>query len=499
VSLAEFHGPDHFRVADRGYRLLPFQFMDLDGRTLVVNEAGEHALIDRPTLERLVGHRLVRDDREYDNLKSKHFFTDSDSRTPVDLLATKVRTKRAFLAGFTRLHIFVVTLRCDHSCHYCQVSRVSVDRSKYDMSEASAMRAVDMVFRSPSPYLKIEFQGGEPLLNFDLIRQVVLAARQRNETERRDLRFVVTTNLSFLSDDMLGFFQDQEVTISTSLDGPAFIHNANRPRPGNDAYDLAIAGIERAREALGHHAVAALMTTTRLSLDHPIEIVDEFMARGFDHIFLRPLSPYGFATKTQAKTGYAVHQFVEFYKRALDRVIALNRGGYGLIELYAQIVLTKILTPFTTGYVDLRSPSGVGIGVAVYNYDGDVYASDEARMLAQMGDTRFRLGSLQTDSYEHIFGGARLRELTAASCVESLPGCSDCAVNAYCGSDPVENYATQGDIIGHRPTSRFCSRNMEIIKHLLRLYHSGDAFIEELFWSWTQNAPVAELLPALPE
>jgi His-Xaa-Ser system radical SAM maturase HxsB len=324
-------------------------------------------------------------------------------------------------------------------------------------------------------------------------------AERRNARERRELRFVVTTNLSFLDDEILDFLRQHDVGVSTSLDGPAFIHNSNRPRPGNDAYDMTVEGIRRVREKLGHRAVSALMTTTRLSLNHPDEIVDEFVANGFDHIFLRPLSPYGFAEKTKGKTGYETAAFVEFYKRALDRIISVNRDGYFLIELYAQIVLTKILTPFATGYVDLRSPAGAGIGVVVYNYDGDVYATDESRMLAQMGDHRFRLGNVFANDYADIFRGSVIRELVASSCVESLPGCSQCALSAYCGSDPVENYATQGDIIGHRPSSRFCSRNMEVIKHLLRLYHEGGPFIQELFWSWVHNATADELLARVPD
>jgi radical SAM protein with 4Fe4S-binding SPASM domain len=170
-----------------------------------------------------------------------------------------------------------------------------------------------------------------------------------------------------------------------------------------------------------------------------------------------------------------------------------------MVEIYAQILLTKILTPYATGYVDLRSPAGAGIGVAVYNYDGDVYPTDESRMLAQMNDTSLRLGNVHTNTYEEMFGGELLRSIVSASCVESLPGCSDCAFNTYCGADPVENYATQGDLIGHRPSSRFCGRNMEIIKHLLRLYHGPDPFIRRLFWSWVQNAPADELLAKLPE
>ena len=63
------------------------------------------------------------------------------------------------------------------------------------------------------------------------------------------------------------------------------------------------------------------------------------------------------------------------------------------MEVYAQLLLQKMLTPFPTGYVDLQSPAGLGIGCVVYNYDGDVYASDEGRMLAEMKDDRSASGT----------------------------------------------------------------------------------------------------------
>jgi His-Xaa-Ser system radical SAM maturase HxsB len=373
-----------------------------------------------------------------------------------------------------------------------------MNREKYDMTRESADRALDLTFRSPAKHIKIEFQGGEPLLNFELIQYITEGAKQRNATAKKSLQFVVATNLSFLSDEILAYLKKHRICVSTSLDGPAFIHNANRPRPGNDAYETTIRGMARVRQVLGGDAVSALMTTTKLSLQHPEAIVNEYVRQGFDHVFLRPLSPYGFALKTQAKTGYDLVAFLSFYKRALSHIIELNRQGRWMVEIYAQILLTKILTPFATGYVDLQSPAGAGISVAVYNYDGDVYATDEARMLAQMGDTTFRLGNVHTDSYKAIFGGELLRSLVAASCVESLPGCADCAFQTFCGADPVENYATQGDIFGHRPTSRFCGRNMEIIRHLLRLYHGDDPFVRELFWAWVHNTAPDVLLPELP-
>src|SRR5206468_7416393 len=115
-----------------------------------------------------------------------------------------------------------------------------------------------------------------------------------------------------------------------------------------------------------------------------------------------------------------------------------------------------------------------------------------------MGDKTFRLGNLATDSYEEMFGGSFLRRLAEESLVETIPGCCDCAFQSYCGSDPVENYATQGTFMGHRPSSAFCRRNMERMKHLLRTYYNGDDFTKHLFWSWIQRAPIDELLPALP-
>ena len=91
-----------------------------------------------------------------------------------------MHTKVLRLADFTGLHIFVVSLRCEHSCPYCQVSRQSDDKLTFDMSCDTAEKALELVFRSPSPAIKIEFQGGEPLLNFPLIRFVVERAKTLN-------------------------------------------------------------------------------------------------------------------------------------------------------------------------------------------------------------------------------------------------------------------------------------------------------------------------------
>lgn len=474
------------------YRLLSFRFLRFDEtRTLLVNDAGEFLFVRHSDFEQFVAHLLPRDSDVYLDLKSRHFLFDSDSLAPFELLVTKYRTKKSFLDGFTSLHIFVVSLRCEHSCHYCQVSRVSADRTRYDMTEETARRALDLVFRSQSPYLKIELQGGEPLLNFERVRQIVTEGRARAAREGRDLAIVVTSNLALIDDAMLTFFRENNVFLSTSLDGPEALHNTNRPRPGNDSYQKTIDGIRRTREALGQDRVAALMTTTRAALHAPETIVDEYVRNGFTSIFLRPLSPYGFALRSVKTTGYSIDEFLAFYVRALNYILELNARGTYLVETYAQLLLTRMLTPFATGYVDLQSPAGAGIGAVVYNYDGDVYASDESRMLAEMGDTRFRLGNVHRDSYASIFGGDALRTIVAASVAESIPGCADCAFLPWCGADPVHHYATTGDLVPHIPTSDFHQKNSFILRHLLAL-HERDEQTRRIFSSWVRDEPIAK-------
>jgi uncharacterized protein len=470
---------------ESGYQLMPFRFSRLDeSRYVLSNQAGEFAVATRPEIQDLVHRRLHYSTALYADLKSKHFILDSDSNVALDLMALKVRTKLSRLPNFTALHIFVVSLRCEHSCPYCQVSRQSDDRRAFDMSEPTALKAIDLVFQSPSPAIKIEFQGGESLLNFDLIKLIVCEAERRNLIERRDLQFVIATNLAPITEEILRFCRDHNLFISTSLDGPANLHNANRPRPGGNSHELAVAGIEKARNFLGRDRVSALMTTTSASLSRAGEIVDEYLRLGFEGLFLRPLSPYGFAIKTKSFDRYGVDDWLKFYWTGLDYILDLNRSGIRFIEYYAATILSKMLTPFEPGYVDLMNPSGIGIAAVVYNYDGDVYASDESRMLAEMGDKTFRLGNVHSSSYAEIFLSDALLDPIEESFSASAPMCSDCAFEPYCGADPVYHHKTQGSFVGHKPTSGFCQRNMAIFKGLVTrlIDRPSDAMILR---SWT--------------
>jgi uncharacterized protein len=484
--MAKFLAPEAYQAKSAEWQLLPFRFERLDGRVLVTNLVGEHLFLDVEEFEQLAERSLPTDSPLVRKLRAKHVIREADDNLPLELLALKARTRYRRLTEFTSLHILVASLRCEHSCPYCQVSRQSSDKAAYDMTFETAALALESVFRSPSQRVKIEFQGGEPLLNFELIEEVVAAARARNETAGKALGFVIATNLALLDDRVIEFCRANDVYISTSLDGPADLHNKNRPRPGRNSWELATAGIQRVREELGVDRVSALMTTTRSSLGRVKEIVDTYVEQGLTNVFLRPLSPYGFAIKTKSFAAYDVEGWLPFYEEGLDYIVELNRAGVPMVEQYSAIVLKKMLTNDDPGYVDLTSPAGIGIGAIVYNYDGDVYASDEGRMLAEMGDRTFRLGNLHEDSYEEIMLSEALLRPLEESFTGSAPMCTDCAFEPYCGADPTYHHATSGDFLGRKAISGFCQRNMAIFKLLLDRYE-GDSFTRSLFQTWASH------------
>ena len=484
-SSKKFDGLDQFNSGlGKTYGLLPFRFIHLDERRyLMTNEVGQYVILDRDTIVKFVKKEISPTSNIYNKLKANHFLIDSDSNVAIDLLALKYRTKYAPISNFTSLHMFVVTLRCEHSCPYCQVSRQSEDRVAFDMDTATADKALEFTFKSPSPQIKIEFQGGEPLLNFELIKYIVEKAEERNLLECRNLQFVIATNLALINDDILSFCLAHNVYISTSLDGPEDLHNLNRPKPGRNSYVLTIEGIKKVRSVLGPDKIAALMTTTKRSLPSVRDIIDEYIKQGFNSIFLRPLNPFGFAITTKAFYSYNEDEWINFYKTGLDYILNLNKQGLFFVEQYSALILNKMLTPFGTSFVDLQSPSGIGISCIVFNYDGDVYASDESRMLAEMGDKTFRLGSLHNDSYEDIMLADSLLDPLEQSIAESVPMCQDCGFQTFCGSAPVYHYATQGDFVGHKVFSGFCKKNMSIFRYLITKMEDDDK-AKEILMRW---------------
>lgn len=470
--------------------VLPFRFRPLaDGFVVATAQSGDHAFFSTEEFEQFRHAPSSLPLYRQAELRARFLLGNAAPSAGIRrLITSRVAAKRETVSMGPALHIIVPTLQCAHSCRYCQVSRSLSDRG-HTMSLADMDAACDSIFESTSPTLTIEFQGGDPLLRFDLVEHAILRIEARNVSEGRRIRFVVASTLHQLDTQMCAFFKMHGVYLSTSIDGPRELHNRNRPIPGRDSYERTLDGIVLAREQIGGDAVAALMTTTKASLAYPEAIVDEYVHLGFRDVFLRPLSSYGFAKRNQSILGYTVEDFSRFYQRGLQRVLHWNQRGVEIREVYASILLNKILSTFDAGYVDLQSPTGAGASVLVYNYDGYVYPSDEARMLAETGDTSLRMGRIGVPMDALLTSSVR-RDLARASEVEGIPGCQECPYSLFCAPNPVDSQAQFGTLFAPVLDTEHCQRHMGMFDAMFMALRVADEDLQDLFHQWA--CPVAE-------
>ena len=477
------------------YVILPFNFeYKNDQDVLLVNQVGQHLFMKTAEFKDFTNKKLTINDELYKILKASHFLTTKEEQeTVVEMLAIKLRTRKQFVSDFTSLHMIVVTLRCNCLCRYCHASSVDFTKKNYDMDWNTAKNTIDMIFQSPSDDIKIEYQGGEPFLNWDVVKQSILYAKFLNKFAKKKLSFVICTNLLEITNEQINFCKSHSIEISTSLDGPKEIHDLNRrSRISDSSYDSFVTNATKIKDKLGKYGCAPLLTITRSNIDKLEIVIDEYVKQGYNSIFLRALNPYGNAVKNINELGYTTDEFVEAYKKALDYIIQLNKNGTEFIECYTALFLSRIFSPFSTGFVDLQSPSGAGISGAIYNYDGKVYPADEARMLAKMGDDYFCMGTV-FDNYQNVFNGEIMKKIIHNSCVETMPVCSECVYQQYCGADVIRNYLETKDLMGYRLKSGFCEKNKKILDHIFNLLKENNETVNDIFWAWITRRSYKEI------
>ncbi|MEW8199262.1 MAG: His-Xaa-Ser system radical SAM maturase HxsB [Candidatus Thiodiazotropha endolucinida] len=466
-------------------QLFPFRFhrLGLD-RHVAVSEAGDFVYLSQSELTQLIEAPNALPPERLAELKCKYFVGDPHSRAMTRLLASRMAQKKETILSGPSLHAIVPTLHCEHTCTYCQVSRSLTDQGNA-LSPVQIDRICETVFESPSQTLTIEFQGGDPLLRFDLVRHAIEKIAELNHTVQRNIRFIVSSTLHQLTAEMCEFFKSYPVFLSTSIDGPPALHNKQRQLRTQNAYECTVEGIGLARQILGPDSVSALMTTTRDTLEQPKAVVDEYVKLGFADIFIRPLSHYGFAKRNLKRLGYTPAEFLRFYKKAFERVLYWNRQGVAIREGSAALAFNKMLSPFDAGYVDMQSPTGAGLACLVYNYDGYIYPSDESRMLAETGDTSLRLGAIG-DSLQSLLSGSVARQLVSTSFTQYVPGCRNCAFSTYCGPDPVEMKGEFGTVNAPVFWTNHCQRQMGLYEFLFKQLDRGERWLMDLAYSWAQ-------------
>ncbi len=466
-----------------------FRFRKLKDRYILTSETGRFALLSEEQFQAFLEGTISREDDLHRELSEKHFYRTSDYSSRA---SSSMSQRMDFLNAGPNLHILITTLRCNYGCRYCHASRASMDSTQFDMSKETATKIVERAFESTSPSLNFEFQGGEPLANWDVVKHVIETAESRNKTENRDLAFSLVTNLSLMDEEKMHYLIDHNIYICTSLDGPKELHDANRPLSGGSSYDATVRWMDRIHDEytrrmfdLDVYHVDALMTTTRQSLPLWKEIIDEYVSRGQKSIHLRPLNPFGFVKKTWDAIGYTADQYMDFYRKSLDYILDLNRQGTQLVERMSAIYLMRMMSDRDPNYMELRSPCGAGIGQVAYNYDGKVFTCDEGRMVSRMGEDLFQMGHIDTDSIAEMVDSEVTKSLIVASTQDALPYCHECAYKPYCGVCPIYNYSTQGDIFGQMPSNERCKMSLWSFDYLFELIAKEDPELERIFERWT--------------
>ena len=447
---------------------------------LLTNEQGRYILLGKRDFLNLVNKRYDLLSKEIlQTLKDRFFIYDIDEDVFIEKVANAYRDNKQYLFSATSLHIFVMTNACNMCCVYCQ-AQDSAQEKKGKMQEMTAKAAVDIALQSPNEYLTFEFQGGEPLLNFETIKYIVEYSEQNKN--HKQIQYSLVTNTLLLNEEMIQFFKKYDVSISTSLDGCKEVHNSNRPKiDGDGTYDYVSRNIKWLQS--NDIQVGAIETTTKISLKNAEKIIETYHNLGLNHLFIRPLTPLGYAKEHWAEIGYEPEEFLKFYKQCILILLEHNRNGIRMSEGHARIFLKKILTGYSENYMELRSPCGAGIGQMAYYYDGNIYTCDEGRMVAEMGDQMFHLGNVNYSTYDDLMENRVCKVTCQASVLESLPGCCDCVYHPYCGVCPVISYASDNSIYARESNVYRCKIYKGILDILFEiLFEEPDA--EDILKTW---------------
>lgn len=436
-----------------------FRFKKFDADTyLITNDIAKHSFLSKEEFWKFISGKLTQGEK-YDELVKSRFIKDDTYETE---MAKSFAIKNKFLSEWPTLHIIVTSLRCNHKCQYCHAAVAPMTAKNFDMTQETAKKVVDTIFYTSSQSLTIEFQGWESLVNWPIVKYITKYAQQKAVDLWKQLNFALVTNLSLMDDEKLEFIMDNNIGLSTSLDGNEEIHNFNRTFKEGNSYQEVTSWIKKINDTykerwLKDHAgeyqkIWALLTVTKKTLPYYKEVIDEYVNLWLTSIFLRPLNPYGFAAADLEKLWYSTQDFIDFYHKSMEYILEINKKWTYFREALSSIYLSKILTNDDPNYLDERSPCWACIWQVAYNYDGKVYSCDEWRMLWRMGDDSFLMSEMKEtwrETYTDMIESETTKVMVQASTLDWLPGYNNSVYKPYIWVCPIHSYKTTWNIVSN--------------------------------------------------
>jgi His-Xaa-Ser system radical SAM maturase HxsB len=441
-----------------------------DNHFLITAEHGAWVVLSKEEYDLFRLNRVSEDLNLFKTLEEKGIII---TEYNIEHAAQMFRERFPYLFNGINLHIVVPTLRCNHKCVYCHAFSKPMNAKGYDMDKKTARAVVNFIFQSPSPFYTIEFQGGEPLANFPILKFIVEYAKKKNNSKKpdengrfigkKDISFQIVSNFTLMNEKILDYVMENKIRLCTSLDGPKKVHDKNRIYTKGSSYEEVVYWIKFIRNEVGYKFFnSALPTISRFSLPFAKEIVDEYRKHGFMHIRMRPMNIAGLALKVWDKIGYDSNKFFNFWKEYIEYVFSLNKKGVPFFDEDSIYFLRRIITLRPPFNACLGAPCGSCLIQCAYNQWGDVYTCDEAR-----SNEMFKLGNVKESSYKEIFtSNAALNFIGLTSCVTSL--CNNCVWHPYCSPCLVSSYGAQGNLIPKLPSDFLCKIRGSQTEYLFR-------------------------------
>jgi His-Xaa-Ser system radical SAM maturase HxsB len=458
----------------------PLKFRPVDTSSLLfADDAGGFFRADNEFLERYASDALSASDLVFLSKNGHSYSTEYD--LPFTSFAYRW-TRRQSIRKTLSYVILVPTLRCNLTCTYCQVSRAPETARGFDWSDETLAETITYLDGLTTAEIKIEFQGGEPLLRLDLLEKIRTFCRSRFTRSQ----FVVCTNLQRLGPDEWAFLDADDTFVSTSLDGDFATHQRQRTND-NDKTETFFANLEEAIHRLGSKKVSALPT---IDVDNPPNIetlLDNFARFGLRSVYLRPINHHGFARKMKPK-GDVTARWNIFHAQFIETLIERNaRTGNFMEEYYFSQCLKRVLRSDADNHVDLRNPNFFASDYIVVDHDGVFYPTDEARMLSRIGRVDLSVGRVATGIDQK-----KVAMLNGSSLNNFDPDCIHCAYQPFCGSDVVDDISRYGRVDIPRHETWFCRRQTSIFDKVFELIYRDDPATQKSLAHWIG-------LPAWPQ
>lgn len=323
---------------------------------------------------------------------------------------------------------------CNLACKYCFAEEGEYHGKRELMSFEVGKKALDFLVANSGTRtnLEVDFFGGEPLMNFDVVKQLVEYGRKIEKENNKKFRFTLTTNGVLLNDEILEFANKEMGNLVLSIDGRKEIHDLMRPnRGGKGSYDTIVPKFQHAAESRNQMNYYVRGTYTRNNLDFAKDVI-HMADLGFEQISVEPV--VADPSEDYALREEDIPKLLEQYDELLAEMVKRRKAGKGFNFFHFMIDLSG-------GPCVAKRLSGCGSGTEylAVTPSGDLYPCHQF-----VGMKEFLLGNVD----EGIVNTAIRDEFKLCN-VYAKEKCKSCFAKFYCsGGCAANSYNFSGNING---------------------------------------------------